>query len=195
MNELAKNAAKQGLEKSSSKLSKLLSRFEQGQQVILVLDTSGSMSSQADTPGECRIDALRGVVEELRLKKVPFKQLIFNSTCMWSDIITEPGGGTNLASALTFCKQANAKHVIIVSDGQPDSREAALIAARNLGCKIDVFFVGPKYDTSAQDFMKKLAALSGGIADAVSFKELQAKVAGMLTAGENSEVEQKPIAL
>ena len=191
MSELQK--VEQGLQKS--KLSKLLSRFEQGQQVILVLDVSGSMSSQADVPGERRIDALRGVVEELRIKKVPFKQLVFSSSCMWSDVIPEPDGGTNLSSALSFCEQAEAKHVIVVSDGQPDSREAAILSAKNLKCKIDVFFVGPKYDTAAQDFMRELAALSGGVADSVSFKELQVKVAGMLTNGEEENTDQKPIAL
>jgi len=177
-----------------SKLEKLLAKREQAQQVVLVLDCSGSMQEQGDSPGERRIDSLRGVISNLHQQGIVFRQLVFNSSCMWSDIVPEPSGGTNLANALEFCEKIQAKHVIVVSDGQPDSRDAALAVAKRLNCQIDVFYVGPKGDASAQEFMKQLASLTGGSTNVVSFKELQRAVAGMLTSGDEVE-EKKTIAL
>lgn len=178
-----------------TKLEAALAKRTQAQQVILVLDTSGSMSEQADTPGERRIDALRGVVENLRLQSVPFKQLCFSDSPFWSDIVPEPMGGTNLSGALEFCKQAAPQHVIIVSDGWPNSRDAALAVAKQLNCRVDVYYVGPSSDTNALAFMKSLANSTGGVSGAVSFKELAIKIAGALTAGSQTEETHKPIAL
>lgn len=177
-----------------TKFDKLLGKHQQATKVILLLDTSGSMSSQADTPNERRIDALRGVVSALRLKQLAFKQLIFNSDFMWSDIIPEPTGGTNLAGALDFTAQVKPEHLIIVSDGEPDSAEATMLAAKKLNCKIDVFFVGPK-GSPGDAFLKQLATSTGGTSEAVSFKELAVKVAGMLSAGTEVGDKVKPIAL
>lgn len=177
-----------------TKFDKLLGKHQQATKVVLLLDTSGSMSSQADTPNERRIDALRGVVSTLRLKQLAFKQLIFNSDFMWSDIIPEPTGGTNLAGALDFVGQIKPEHLIVVSDGEPDSQEAAMLAAKKLACKIDVFYVGPK-GLPGEAFLKQLATSTGGTSEAVSFKELAEKVAGILTTGKEDDATTKPIAL
>ena len=184
-----------GLQKPQTKLEKILARRQHAQQEILLLDTSGSMASEADNPGERRIDALRGVVAMLRNKGLLFKQACFNSGVVWSDVVTEPAGGTNLSGALEFIEKINPRHVIIVSDGEPDNKEAALAVAKRLGCKIDVFYVGPKSCVEHRDFLLSLATSTGGTSEAVSFKELEVKIAGMLSDGSEAKREEKPIAL
>jgi len=177
-----------------SRLEKEMAKREQAHKVVLLLDTSGSMSSQADSPGERRIDALRGVVASLQQQSVPYKQLVFNTDCAWSDIIPEPTGGTNLSGALEFVEKISPQHLIVVSDGEPDSQEATLAIAKRLGCKIDVFYVGPK-GSPGEAFLKQLAKSTGGSAETVSFKELTAKIAGILAASNSEAKPSEPIAL
>jgi len=169
-----------------SKFERTLAKMEGSQDTVLVLDTSGSMQEHGAT-GERRIDALRSVVYGIRSRGTAFRQLIFNTDSEWSDIITEPTGGTNLAEAFDACRAAGAKHVILVSDGEPDDPTAALHAAKQLGCPIDVFYVGPEGHASAQDFMKSLAKTTGASVGSVSFAELESKIAGVLSqnAGED----------
>lgn len=188
------NIVKQEQSITRSKLDIALASRIQGQRVILLLDVSGSMAQPAGYTNESRINALISVVESLKQKKIPFRQAVFSSSISWSDIIPSPSGGTNLSAALDFCKSANAQHVIVVSDGGPDSRDAALESARRLGAKIDVFFVGSPSDSYGQEFMQELAKLSGGSSQSTSFKELERGVIGMLTAG-NEDEKKKSIAL
>lgn len=196
MSELEKRESGIAVSPAQAKLDRLIAKRTQAQRIVLVLDCSGSMSSEADSPGERRIDALRGVVNSLRLKGMTFRQLIFNSSHMWSDVIPEPAGGTDMAGAFEFCAKINPEHVIVVSDGQPDNPQAALLAAKQLRCKVDVFYVGPSNDTHCKDFLQSLATSTGGSSQAVSFAELEAKVAGMLgTGSDDAPQASKPIAL
>lgn len=179
--------------KALSRFDRLLSKHKTAHKVIVLLDTSGSMASPANSVGERRIDALRGVVTGLRVRGHAFKQLVFNNDVMWSDVIPEPSGGTNLTAALEFVEKASPEHLIVVSDGEPDHDESATIVAKRLGCKIDVFFVGPK-GSCGESFMGQLAKDTGGASETVSFKELEVKIAGILSAGPEDE-QSKPIAL
>src|SRR3972149_5766281 len=113
-----------------TKFDKLLGKHQQAKKFVLLLDTRGSMDSPAESPGERRIDALRGVVATLRQKQLAFRQLSFNSDFMWTDIIPEPSGGTNLSGALDFVGQIKPEHLIIISDGEPDSQDAAMASAK-----------------------------------------------------------------
>src|SRR3990167_3946067 len=61
-----------------TKFDKLLGKHQQATKVVLLLDTSGSMDSPADSLGERRIDALRGVVATLRQKQLAFPQASFH---------------------------------------------------------------------------------------------------------------------
>lgn len=168
---------------AEKKLDALLNKRTQAQRVVLLCDVSGSMSSMADSPGERRIDALRGAVSAIRTRGIPFRQAVFSSDVMWSDVIPEPTGGTNMAGAFRFCAAINPEHVIIVSDGEPDNQEAALAEAKALKCKIDVFYVGPSSDVRCKTFLESLATSTGGKSQAVSFAELESKIVGALGAG------------
>lgn len=194
MADLVKNET--ALSPASRKLDRLINKRTMAQRVVLVLDRSGSMASAADTPGERRIDALRGVVGNLRSKGIAFRQLVFDDSYMWSDVIPEPGGGTNMGGALEFCAKIAPEHVIIVSDGQPDNQEYALRAAKALKCKVDVFYVGPSADTGSRAFLESLANSTGGSAQSCSFAELETKIAGALGTGEpQAEAEAKPFVI
>jgi uncharacterized protein YegL len=93
-------------------------------------------------------------------------------------------GGTELDKALKFAKIADVGKVrfILISDGQPDDEQAAIAIARTYKNKIDVIFVGPETDRSAREFMRKLAACTGGqTVTAEKAKELSAKITYLLS--------------
>lgn len=196
MSEIAKQET--GVIKSAAenKLDKLIKNRTAAQRVVLAIDRSGSMASSADTPGERRIDALRGVVNNLRSRGMGFRMLAFDDTFIWTDVVPEPAGGTDMGGALEFCGRINPEHVIIVSDGQPNSQEHALCAAKALRCKVDVFYVGPSSDTQAKEFLESLANATGGMFGSSSFAELENKIAGVLGAGTpDTQAETKPFVM
>lgn len=171
---------------------------------FIACDCSGSMTEATENPGERRIDALRGVVYGLRQQHAAFRTIIFESSCYEADMIPEPTGGTNMTQMFDYAREQGAKHLIVISDGQPDSQEHALTAAQSLvnaGCKrIDVFYVGPKggYAQGAVDFMNKLAKLTGANVGSVRFDQLEESVKLALAADAESLQEQRgtgPIAL
>jgi Mg-chelatase subunit ChlD len=157
---------------------------------VLVVDCSGSMAETTDK-GERKIDALRAVVAEVR-ERVACKVLAFGHA--WQpeivDSIPEPSGGTPLHDAITSAKSHRATHLIVVSDGIPDSQTAALEAARAFGGKIDAVYVGPK-SGSGPTFMQQLAGLTGGTSDALDLaqKELVgSRILGLLGDGSDQPV-------
>src|SRR5712691_11716575 len=124
---------------------------------ILLLDISGSMS-ECVNPREPKIDILWGMVQKLRAQNLLFRVAEFNTTCRWSDGILqpEPEGDTDLAGALDFISSASPQQVTVITDGYPNSASHALAAASRLGCKINVFYVGPQSDWIAQEFCREL---------------------------------------
>lgn len=179
---------------AKSALAVALERRGNQQQRVLLLDTSGSMNSEADVTGERRIDALRGVVESLRQQGVAFRTICFNSSPFFSDVIPEPSGGTNLSAALELAESINARHIVVVSDGVPDSKDAALTVASRLAARIDCYHVGPKAETEAANFLRELARNGGDAGGSVTFAELQVHIAGVLGTGKPQD-DDKPIAL
>ena len=155
-------------------------------------DVSGSMNAETETPGERRIDALRGIVYGLRTQHHNFRIIIFETSVYEADVIPEPAGGTNMAAMFDYAREQGAKHLVVVSDGSPDSPQHALAAAQRLvdsGCThIDVFYVGPKggYAGAAMEFMERLAKLTGANINSVSFGELESKVKLALSANAES---------
>lgn len=157
---------------------------------MLVVDCSGSMAQTTDK-GERKIDALRAVVAEVR-ERVGCKVLAFGHA--WQpeivDSIPEPSGGTPLHDAIHAGKSHRATHLIVISDGIPDSQSAALDAAREFGGKIDAVYVGPKGGPGPK-FMQQLAGLTGGTSDALDLaqKELVgSRILGLLGDGSDQPV-------
>jgi hypothetical protein len=111
------------------------------------------------------------------------RRFIFNDICkevMRGQPIPTPEGGTNMALAFEVCKRAGIKHVILISDGRPNSDVDTLAAAA--GLKIDCFYVGPD---PAPDILRKLSEKSGGQYNATDLgkadmKQLGSKVRALL---------------
>lgn len=136
---------------------------------IVLVDTSGSMAAQ-DTPGgKSRYDVACDELAALQ-KTLPGKIAVisFSSQTMFCPN-GQPfnlEGGTDLAGALKFAKVADVDKMrfIVISDGQPDSPQNALLQARSYKNRIDVIYVGPELSAMGREFLNELARSSGGVA-------------------------------
>lgn len=72
-------------------------------------------------------------------------------------------GSTDLAGALLFVKVADecGLKIVVISDGEPDSKADALYVAKNFSSPIDVIYCG-KEGGAGQKFLFKLASMTGG---------------------------------
>lgn len=140
--------------------------FMQADCVILV-DTSGSMDSKDSRGGRSRYEVS---CEELRVlqAEMPGKIAViaFSSAVVFcpGGVPTYMGGGTNMAEALYHAKSADVDGMkfILISDGEPDSKERTLEAARQFRQKISTIYVGPEELPAGRAFLEKLAAACGG---------------------------------
>jgi len=153
---------------------------------LLLVDRSSSMSERIRT-GERKIDALRNVVDKVRsthpvpLAAFPATSLDGHNRCELVDSVPEPRGMTPLAAAIQFGHMQEATHLVVVTDGIPDSKTAAFDAAKAFGGPIDVFYIGDGNDEGAR-FCAELAKLTGGqcgVTDLLGEKKL---LAGKITA-------------
>jgi hypothetical protein len=158
---------------------------------MLLADCSGSMDDPIRAGGR-KIDALRTVVAGLRdthpvpvaafgLDSVPGSVRLLDE----GQQLPEPSGLTPLHRAIDFGRAQGASHLVVVTDGQPDSEDAAFAAADLFGGPIDVFYVGDGDDRGAR-FAQLLAQRTGGtanLADLGKPKELKAGIAGLLGDG------------
>jgi Mg-chelatase subunit ChlD len=156
--------------------------------VIILTDSSGSMSSEDSRGGQSRYNVACEELKNLQ-NSLPGKLAVlsFSDDVQFcpSGIPIFFGGGTDMAKALKFARVADIEGVqfIIITDGWPDSQEETLQVARTYKSRISTIFVGPETDLQAIEFLKKLSALSGGqhiTADRA--KELHAATAKLLSA-------------
>lgn len=173
------NLATQSTSLAKSAFARELAKREVQGGTFIACDGSGSMNESTENPGERRVDALRSIVYGLRQQHAQFRMYIFESSVYETDMIPEPTGSTNMAEAFDYAAKNGCKHLVLISDGCPDSPDFALRAAQNLvesGCKrIDVFYVGPKgaFAQGAVNFMEKLAKLTGANINSVRFDQLE----------------------
>jgi len=133
---------------------------------VLLLDVSGSMASpvnffsESGEPSVRKIEMLKRALASV-LDNSPRIILAFDSRVELLESISalpEPRGSTDLALALKEVKRMKAGHVLLVSDGIPDSPEAAFeVAAEMRGCMIDTLYIGPETDYRAKQFLRDLA--------------------------------------
>jgi len=161
--------------------------------VMLLIDTSGSMSSYVDhINGKRAIDALREVVAEI--KQVGHVPMIafggpYDCQVRFVDNVPEPDGGTPLHAAIPMAKTYGANRLVVISDGGPDLPGECMSEARTFGGKIDVVFVGPA-GSSGEQFLRDMAAATGGtcgLGDLKNVKLLSKGIIGLLA----GEVEEK----
>ncbi len=154
---------------------------------IIICDTSGSMSEHDSRGGKSRYEVALEELAQLQAK-MPGKLAILSFS---HTVVFCPGGvpqflaaTTDLAGALRFARVADIEGMqfIVISDGEPDDKRAALAEAAQFKCKISTIFVGPEDDQSGgRAFLVQLAAKSGGQAiTADRVKELAAKTEQLL---------------
>jgi Mg-chelatase subunit ChlD len=131
--------------------------------VVVLVDISGSM----DTPvsaDQRRIDALRTILGTV-LPSLPDARVVaFSDTVAVLEPgkpVPEPGGGTALHLALERVQSMNPDHLVVISDGEPADKQAAVTAARALdGCTINAYPCGSEDDRAGAAFLKTLCLCS-----------------------------------
>jgi hypothetical protein len=128
----------------------------------LLLDTSGSMSMECKGKDR-RIDVLRKAVEALDWQS--YRLFTFDSFCVEipnPSALWATGGGTALDLGLREIAKLNPNQTVIISDGEPNNEQDALIAAESLTGTISTIHIGDDRDKAAIAFMRKLANLGCG---------------------------------
>lgn len=135
--------------------------------LIVIVDTSGSMSQPDSRGGKSRYDA---ACEELAALQAnhPGKigVLAFSDNVIFcpSGVPTYFGGGTDMAKALQFAKIADVPGMqfILISDGQPNDEAKTLSVACTYKNKISTIYVGPESHPVGREFLQRLSAVTGG---------------------------------
>ena len=143
---------------------------------VAICDVSASMSD-CDVPGsKRRIDALNEILRMLQAENPTLRLIAFSDVPRYAAIpLPAPGGSTALHLALDFSRSLAVPGVAValISDGEPDDEQAALSAARRFPVAVNVFYCGP-VNGSGADFLKRLAALTGGQYQPVTLAPAQA---------------------
>lgn len=164
-------------------------------EAVLLVDVSSSMATHDSGEGdrEARVTVAAREVAKLQ-RRMPGKLAIvsFNNDADWDPAgrLPEPSGSTNVAGALEYTRDllgegATGIKVVVISDGEPDSAEAALAEAALLkaaGAAINTVYCGPDHG-HGKAFLERLATFGGGeFGEAVLAKALEATVTKLLTA-------------
>jgi Mg-chelatase subunit ChlD len=133
---------------------------------ILVIDMSGSMAADDAPGGRTRYDAAEAELRDLqtalpgRIAVVAFSD---DAQFCPSGVPPRLGQGTNMGRALAFVHPADGvARIILISDGEPNSAEEALSAARMFKYRIDTIYIGPEEHGRGRAFLERLAAATGG---------------------------------
>jgi hypothetical protein len=116
-------------------------------------------------------------IEGLEGQGARYRILAFSGTAVEvADLSRLPdpaaGNGTNFQAALALAKSYHSKRIILISDGEPDTRDgekAALAEAGRLRTEIHTIFCGNPNNRHAIDFLKRLARDNSGGFEQVDF--------------------------
>ncbi len=146
--------------------------------IALLLDTSGSMSGD-------KIAHLKEIVNSLRGNPVIYKFGTIISKVLRNEIDSlSATGSTKMHLAFNKLKEDGHTNIVMITDGLPDDKAAALSAA--LGLDIQILYVGPEPKPA---FLDLLANQSGQICTQENLnlvKELSAKIQLLLDAPRES---------
>lgn len=126
--------------------------------VVILADVSGSMAG-------ARIARLGDELRRL-WPEINARLLAFSFEARWVDGpagLPRPMGNTDLEAALLLAASVWPSEVIVISDGLPDDQDAAIRAANQVPGIISVLFVGDDGDVEGAAFMRRLAAVGGGV--------------------------------
>lgn len=176
--------------KNTGTVGRYEKRLTGGTGNVVVADVSASMNEWSG--GVRRIDVLRRSLAQVWAdapRGVPLLLVAFSSTPLviaGPDDLPEPSGGTALHSALEAAGRYTPARTVVISDGEPDSEDAALDAADKITGAIDVIYVGDDKNRRAVAFLRKLARKGCGQYGAVNLSSgpavLGPKIRGLLGA-------------
>lgn len=136
--------------------------------VLLIVDTSGSMD-QRDAPGgrsryQAACDELQALQRQMPGKIGVISFASNTAFCPGGVPTRDVGGGTDMVAALKFVKPADGLGIrfILISDGEPDDAAKTLAVARTFQTHIDVVYIGAETGCSGRDFLQRLAKASSG---------------------------------
>jgi hypothetical protein len=136
-------------------------------EAVILVDVSGSMMDHDSRGGLRRYDVALAELETLQ-NLMPGKLAIIAFS---SNVLFVPGGlppllasGTDVAGALRFAKCADVPGMrfFLISDGEPDSARDALDVAKTFAAHIDTIYAGSEARPTGREFLRKLAAATGG---------------------------------
>lgn len=135
--------------------------------VLTIVDTSESMHCKDAPGGRTRYQAACDELATIQASNpgkigvIAFSDMV--QFCP-GGVPIDFGGSTNMAGALRFAKPADGLGIrlILISDGDPDNRQATLDVARTFKSRIDTIYIGPERDSSGKRFLEELAAVTGG---------------------------------
>jgi von Willebrand factor type A domain len=152
---------------------------------LILADISSSMSESAMggmSRYECLCAALAPFVG--RANVIAFNDSIAEVP---ADNLPRPFGWTAMHLAIKRAAELEPLHVLVISDGHPDSRSSALDEATKLAeqCIIDALYIGPANEMNEQ-FMRDLARIGRGRYSAFDLSKqtaamLESKVSSMLS--------------
>lgn len=136
-------------------------------EIVTIVDVSGSMGQHDSKDGKSRYQTAcdeLSMIQRDRPGKVAVIAFSNNTVFCPGGIPMYEGGGTNLAHALRYAKIADVPgmNIIVISDGEPDSKEQALAVARTYKNKISTVYCGPEDRSYGQKFLTELANITGG---------------------------------
>jgi hypothetical protein len=156
------NKAAKNLPVKTGKVEEMQRKFDRRKgQVVVLADISGSMSAEA-FGGKTKLEYLR-IAVDIILKKYQARLFVFSDSAREvKSIPDEAYGGTALHIALDAVSKIDPGVTLVISDGHPDDKWAALAAAKAFRGVIDVLYIGSDSDKKAIDFMRELAGVTDG---------------------------------
>lgn len=135
-------------------------------EIVLLIDVSGSMGYQDAPNGMTRWEYAQEQLTHLQGLHPGKIALVEFSTMTYyrpNGQLSEPNGSTAMDDGLKFIKVADdcGLKIILVSDGDPDDRQAALNEASKFKTKIDAIYCGLE-GGPGQAFLQQLVNKTGG---------------------------------
>ena len=143
-------------------LKRYAHRDERGD-VIILADISTSMEDyvgDAETRWDAMKEALIASYDASNTRIIEFGSYarFINSP----NVISRPRGSTDLAAALRIAIAEQPGQILVISDGEPNSKEAALDEAARFKGVINCIFIGNDGNVEAIKFLDELSKAAAG---------------------------------
>lgn len=155
-------------------LTSKLKQLDSFRDKTILIDLSGSMSAHVNDGTKWEI--VKNIISDL---PPTLRRFVFNDRCIEinAGYLPPPSGSTNMAQAFHVMKFNQITKFLLLTDGLPNSKTDALMAARDLD--ISIIYIGPD---PVPPFLKELGSLASvNMLNAGANKELENKIKGLLS--------------